>query len=57
MAPGTGDADRVEALILSELARLAEVGFEKSAVEAAVNTTEFALRENNTGSFPRGPVA
>lgn len=54
MAPGTGDADRVEALILSELARLAEVGFEKSAVEAAVNTTEFALRENNTGSFPRG---
>ena len=54
VAPGTGDADKVEALILGELARLAEVGFEQSAVEAAVNTTEFSLRENNTGSFPRG---
>ena len=54
VAPGTGDADKVEQLILGELARLAEVGFERPAVEAAVNTTEFALRENNTGSFPRG---
>lgn len=49
-----GDAEKVEALILGELARLADVGFEQSAVEAAVNTTEFSLRENNTGSFPRG---
>ena len=54
VAPGTGDAEKVEALILGELARLAEVGFEQSAIEAAVNTTEFSLRENNTGSFPRG---
>ena len=53
VAPG-GDSEKVEALILSELARLAEVGFEQSAIEAAVNTTEFSLRENNTGSFPRG---
>ena len=49
-----GDSDKVEALILGELSRLAEAGFEQPAVEAAVNTTEFSLRENNTGSFPRG---
>jgi hypothetical protein len=29
-------------------------GFTDSAVEAAINTIEFSLRENNTGSFPRG---
>lgn len=48
------DADTVETLILDTLKRLASEGFEKSTVEAAVNTTEFRLRENNTGRFPRG---
>lgn len=29
-------------------------GFSEGAIEAAINTIEFSLRENNTGSFPRG---
>jgi Zn-dependent M16 (insulinase) family peptidase len=49
-----GDAGKVEDLILGELARLGRDGFPAPAVEAAVNTIEFSLRENNTGSFPRG---
>jgi len=48
------DAAKVEALVLSKLKELAASGFSASAVEAAVNTIEFSLRENNTGSFPRG---
>ncbi len=44
----------MEALILSKLEELATTGFSSSAVEAAVSQIEFALRENNTGSFPRG---
>ncbi len=51
-----GDADRVETLILETLKRLAEEGIDPLTVEAAVNTVEFALRENNTGNFPRGLV-
>lgn len=39
---------------MDELKRLAEEGFTASAVEAAINTIEFSLRENNTGSYPRG---
>ena len=48
------DADKVQELILSTLARLAEEGFDQEAIAAALNTFEFSLRENNTGSFPRG---
>ena len=48
------DADKVEQLILDTLSDLAENGIESDMVEAAVNTIEFSLRENNTGSFPRG---
>ncbi|MCB9422772.1 MAG: insulinase family protein [Ardenticatenaceae bacterium] len=48
------DADKVEALILQTLEDLAENGLEPDMVEAAVNTIEFSLRENNTGNFPRG---
>lgn len=53
---GVAEADvpRVEALILDTLRQLADEGFDPEMVEAAVNTTEFALRENNTGSYPRG---
>lgn len=50
----TEDAGRVEALIHETLGRLAAEGIEPEMVEAAVNTIEFRLRENNTGSFPRG---
>jgi Zn-dependent M16 (insulinase) family peptidase len=48
------DADRVEALILKTLELVAHEGFAPELVEAAFNTVEFRLRENNTGSFPRG---
>ena len=44
----------MEEVILANLERLAGEGFTDTAVEAAVNTIEFSLRENNTGSFPRG---
>ena len=40
--------------MLEQLTKLSSSGFSASAVEAAVNTIEFSLRENNTGSFPRG---
>ncbi|KAJ6716649.1 PRESEQUENCE PROTEASE [Salix koriyanagi] len=39
---------------MGTLKKLAEEGFETDAVEASMNTIEFSLRENNTGSFPRG---
>lgn len=47
------NADKVEPLILETLERLAREGIPKSTVEAAFNTLEFRLRENNTGK-PRG---
>lgn len=48
--------ERVEALIMETLADLSRNGIDADAVEASVNTLEFALRENNTGSYPRGLV-
>lgn len=48
------DLSKVEALVEEVLKELSEEGFSENAVEAAVNTVEFGLRENNTGSFPRG---
>ncbi|KAG2654220.1 hypothetical protein PVAP13_1NG489800 [Panicum virgatum] len=45
---------KVEELVMQTLKNLAEEGFASDAVEASMNTIEFALRENNTGSFPRG---
>ncbi|GLI61559.1 hypothetical protein VaNZ11_003968 [Volvox africanus] len=48
------DSDKVEVLITSKLEELAASGFSASAIEAAVNTIEFLLRENNTKSEPRG---
>ena len=52
-------AGAVEALILDTLHRLAGEGGEYSGIEprqieASLNTTEFDLRERNTGGFPRG---
>lgn len=46
--------DRVEKLIDSTLNTLAYQGIDREIVKAALNSLEFALRENNTGSFPRG---
>lgn len=48
------DITKTEGLILSKLRELVDEGFTPEAVEASMNTIEFSLRENNTGSFPRG---
>lgn len=45
---------KVEQLILSELESIRDKGIDPKTIEAAINTIEFRLRENNTGSFPRG---
>jgi presequence protease len=50
----TEDMDRVEPLVLDTLERLSRDGIDPRTVEAAMNTIEFGLRENNTGHFPRG---
>ena len=47
---------RVEELILDTLNRLAVEGIDPDTVAASLNTVEFALRERNTGSFPRGLI-
>uniref|UniRef100_A0A7N0TDM5 Peptidase M16C associated domain-containing protein n=1 Tax=Kalanchoe fedtschenkoi TaxID=63787 RepID=A0A7N0TDM5_KALFE len=48
------DIYKVEELVMTTLKKLAEEGFHPDTVEASMNTIEFSLRENNTGSFPRG---
>ncbi|TEU10373.1 MAG: peptidase M16, partial [Anaerolineales bacterium] len=48
------DADRIEALALQTLTTLTQEGIDPHTLEAALNTIEFRLRENNTGNFPRG---
>src|SRR3569833_630130 len=48
------DGPKVEALVLDTLAQLAKDGIDPLTIEASINSFEFALRENNTGSFPRG---
>ena len=45
---------KVEKLILETLEKLAAEGIEPDTVAAAVNTVEFRLRENNSGSYPQG---
>lgn len=48
------DAETVEKLILETIQRVADEGFDPDMVEAALNSIEFSLRENNTGGTPRG---
>ena len=48
------NADRIESLVFDTLNGLVKSGISQETIEAALNTTEFRLRENNTGSFPRG---
>lgn len=50
----TGNAEQIEALIMKTLTTLAQKGIDPHTVEAALNTIEFRLRENNSGHFPRG---
>ncbi|HEV2515368.1 MAG TPA: insulinase family protein [Devosia sp.] len=45
---------KVEQLIIATLEQLSAEGIDPKTIEAAMNSAEFALRENNTGSFPRG---
>jgi presequence protease len=48
------NVNQVEKLIVETLHQLGREGFESEMVEAALNSIEFSLRENNTGSYPRG---
>jgi Zn-dependent M16 (insulinase) family peptidase len=48
------DAGAIETLTIQTLNQLVQEGIDPQTVEAAMNTVEFNLRENNTGSFPRG---
>ncbi len=48
------DADKIEKLVIDGLLEIAETGFSSEQIEAAVNTFEFNLREQNSGSYPRG---
>ena len=48
------DGKKIEALILETLQTLVDEGIDPDTIAASLNTNEFRLRENNTGSFPRG---
>jgi Zn-dependent M16 (insulinase) family peptidase len=48
------NVQKVEELVLSTLTKLSGDGFDQAAIDSAMNTFEFRLREFNTGSFPRG---
>eukprot|EP01038_Epipyxis_sp_PR26KG_P012907 gene12907-17297_t len=48
------DVTKLEQLVLSTIEKAVTDGFEQDAIQAAINTYEFRLREFNTGSFPRG---
>ncbi len=52
-------AEQVEQLVLNTLRTLAqggETGLHPDDIRAGINSVEFDLRENNTGSYPRGLV-
>lgn len=48
------NAKKIETLIIETLEALVRDGIDPDTIAASINTIEFALRENNTGSFPRG---
>ncbi|QGY38820.1 peptidase M16 [Pseudodesulfovibrio cashew] len=48
------NAIKAESVIFHAIKDLVENGIAAEDIEAAVNSVEFALRENNTGSYPRG---
>jgi len=45
---------KMEAIVTDVLQKVADEGFSKEMIDASLNTIEFRLRENNTGSFPKG---
>ncbi len=50
----TENSEQVEDLIFKTLTTLVEEGIDPLTVEAALNTIEFRLRENNTRGYPQG---
>jgi len=50
------DTPKVEALIFNTLRALVAEGIDPDTIAASVNTTEFQLREQNFGMYPRGLV-
>ena len=50
----TENLGKVEELIFQTLEKLVRDGIDRGDVEAALNSFEFDLRENNHGSFPQG---
>ena len=48
--------EKVEPLITKTLKTLVREGIDREIVDAALNTVEFRLRENNTGQMPRGLI-
>lgn len=51
----TADAvDKMQKVVFTVLEDVAKNGLPTSMIEASLNTIEFRLRENNTGSFPKG---
>lgn len=48
------DLQKAESIMMDVLKEMAEQEPPKEMMEAAVNSVEFDLRENNTGRFPRG---
>ena len=48
------DLGKVEAIIFQTLENLVRDGIDPGDIEAALNTFEFDLRENNRGTFPQG---
>jgi Zn-dependent M16 (insulinase) family peptidase len=46
--------EKVEEVIHTTLAELAQSGLDPDTVAASLNTIEFRFREQNTGQFPRG---
>ncbi len=51
---GKGLKEEFEETIKSTLKNLVENGIDKKSLNAALNNFEFAYRENDTGSFPKG---
>lgn len=51
-----GDEQAVQDLVVAVLEGLEREGIEAGEIAAALNTVEFGLRENNTGSYPRGLI-
>ncbi len=46
--------EKIEGLVIETLGKLADGGIDKGTIDSSINTIEFHLRENNTGSYPRG---